>query len=87
MTAEGLGPKIRLGQGPVRPRRGWPQNQSGTGPREAAEGQGPRIRLGQGPVGPEGLGPEIRVGQGPVKPPRGRAPESDWGSALCDPRG
>ena len=78
MTAEGLGPKIRLGQGPVRLPRGWaPKSDWGRAPcnRPGARPQSPS---GAGPgETAEGLGPRIRVGQGPVRPLRGWAPVTD----------
>ena len=78
MIAEGLGPGIRVGQGPVRPPRGWaPEADWGKAPCDR-RGVGPRNPSGAGPCATaEGLGPKSRLGHGPVRPPRGWAPQSD----------
>ena len=85
MTAEGLGPGIRVGKGPMRLPRGWaPKTDWGKAPCDR-RGAGTRNPLGARPrATAEGLGPRIRVGQAPVRPLRGWATKGDWGRALCD---
>ena len=87
-TAVGLGPRSRVGQGPVRPPRGWaPEAEWGRAPCDR-RGAGPQKPRGAGPRAiTEGLGPRSRVGQGPVRTPWGWGPEAEWGRAPCDRRG
>ena len=77
-----------MGQGPVRPPRGWArESELGRAPCDLC-GAGPQTLSGAGLRDTaEGLGPRRRVWQGPVRPPRGCAPETQWGRAACDRRG
>ena len=71
-TGEGLRPRGRVGQGPVRLPWGWaPDSEWGRVPCERPEDE-PQTPSGAGPrATAEGLGHRRRLGQGPVRLPKG----------------